>query len=235
MNFKSNYFGVLGLGVSGIATIKFMLDHGYRFVSWDDDAASIVNCAKTLQVTENKLNICSPENAEWQNIDYLISSPGIAGHKLLDSLGSKIDVICDIEFFYMHFPHQKYIAVTGTNGKSTTVKLISHILQVCGYQSVICGNIGEAILNIRPNKNDILVVELSSYQLELVKSFKARIAVILNISPDHLARYGSMAKDKQYIEEFKTHKINSILAIGLAFCGKQLELVHDNIDLPTKN
>ncbi|NRA73746.1 MAG: UDP-N-acetylmuramoyl-L-alanine--D-glutamate ligase [Rickettsiales bacterium] len=202
------YFGVLGLGISGIATVQFMIDRGYKFIIWDDNPDSLENCAKILKLPNNQLNICSPNSKEWRDIDCLVASPGIiklTKHKIFKNISKDTDVICDIELFYRHFPKQKYIAITGANGKSTTAKLIEHILKCNGYKAITCGNIGTAILSITPQKDEIIILEISSYQLDLIKIFKPNIAVILNITPDHLDHHGSM---QNYIDAKKRIFLN---------------------------
>jgi UDP-N-acetylmuramoylalanine--D-glutamate ligase len=203
-----SFFGVLGLGISGAATIRFMLEKGYRFVAWDDSPESIKSCRDALKISEEAINICDPNDPAWSEVDYLIASPGIPNlgqHKIAKSLKEKASAICDIELFYMHFPNQTYIAITGTNGKSTTTKLTGHILACNGQKATICGNIGVPILSITPEKDEVIVLEISSYQLELIKTFRPHVAAILNITPDHLARHGSM---EGYIEAKKRIFLN---------------------------
>jgi UDP-N-acetylmuramoylalanine--D-glutamate ligase len=205
---KKKYFGILGLGISGAATVEFMIKKGYNFIVWDDSPESIKQCEKTLKISKKALNVCNPDDKAWTKIDYLIASPGIPNlrdHKILKSFGKDTEIICDIELFYMHFPKQKYIAITGTNGKSTTTKLIEHILTCNGQIAKVCGNIGTPILSLTPKKNEIIVLEISSYQLDLIKTFRPNVAVILNITPDHLERHGSMEK---YIESKKRIFLN---------------------------
>lgn len=203
-----SFFGVLGLGVSGAATIRFMLEKGYRFIAWDDSPESIKSCRDALKISDESIKVCNPDDPAWGEVDYLLASPGIPNlgqHKIAKSLKEEASVICDIELFYMHFPDQIYIAITGTNGKSTTTKLIGHILTCNGQKATICGNIGVPILSITPEKDEIIVLEISSYQLELIKNFRPHVAAILNITPDHLERHGSM---EGYIEAKKRIFLN---------------------------
>jgi len=189
-------FGILGLGLSGTAAVDFMTKRGYKFIVWDDNPEAIKRVRKDLE-------ICKPDDPAWSKIDYLIASAGIPklqSHKILKKLKKNTKVICDIELFYMHFPDHKYIAVTGTNGKSTTTKLIEHLLTCDGQRAVACGNIGLPILSVKPAKGEIIVLEVSSYQLSLIKTFRPNVAVILNVTSDHLEWHGSM---EAYVEAKK--------------------------------
>ncbi len=102
-------------------------------------------------------------------------------------------VIGDIELLYRACPDARYVAITGTNGKSTTTTLIGHILTSAGLKVEIGGNLGTAALSLNPLGADgIYVLELSSYQLDLVKTTRFNVAVLLNVTPDHLDRHGDM-------------------------------------------
>jgi UDP-N-acetylmuramoylalanine--D-glutamate ligase len=191
---KNLLFGVLGLGISGLATVQFMLKHGYRFIAWDDDEKSVEMCRAGAAF---KADLTKPDDSIWKEVDVLVASPGISNlkaHQIVRSLKHKAKVTCDIQLFYDHFPNNKYIAVTGTNGKSTTSSLIAHILNYGGIKARACGNIGVPILSVIPEENEVLVLEMSSYQLDLMSRFKPNVAVITNITPDHLDRYGSFEK-----------------------------------------
>jgi UDP-N-acetylmuramoylalanine--D-glutamate ligase len=205
---EKSFFGVFGLGISGAATIKFMLERGYKFIAWDDSFDSMKSCQERLKISEETLNIHDPESQIWGEVEYLIASPGIpnlVSHRIFNKLRHDVKIICDVELFYMHFPNQKYIAITGTNGKSTTTKLTEHVLNCNGQKAIACGNIGVPILAVVPKKNDVIVLELSSYQLELIREFRPHIASILNITPDHIDHHGSM---EAYIEAKKKIFLN---------------------------
>ena len=142
--------------------------------------------------------------------DYIVISPGINVNKcnLKNYLKKNSQrIITDLDIFYSHYSKNKIITITGTNGKSTTAKLLNLILKNHKLDTRLCGNIGNPILlekNI--SKKTIFVIEASSYQIEYSKIFKTNYANILNISPDHLERHGSI---KNYINaKFKLLKIN---------------------------
>lgn len=191
-NKNTPLFGVLGLGISGLGTVNFLAKRRYKFIAWDD-LIKPENLLKKVKCLSQQ-NLLAPESKLWESIDILVVSPGIANldkHPIINKLGAKAKIMCDVELFYSHFPKHKYIAVTGTNGKSSTTKLIEHILKKSGIKAQACGNIGTPILSVNPEKNSVIVVEISSYQLDLIDKFKPNVAVITNVTPDHIERHHS--------------------------------------------
>jgi UDP-N-acetylmuramoylalanine--D-glutamate ligase len=196
---QNKKFGILGLGISGIATVKFLLKQKLQFIAWDDSSDSRKKCESLLKEHKNSSQIVTKDNEAWQNIDYLVLSPGVplyfpTPHPLV-ALAKKhqIKIICDLELFYLIYPNHTYIGITGTNGKSTTAALVHHILHTNNIPAKLVGNIGTPILSIEPSKDDIMVIEASSYQLDLIEKLKFNIAILLNITEDHLDRHGTMA------------------------------------------
>jgi UDP-N-acetylmuramoylalanine--D-glutamate ligase len=123
--------------------------------------------------------------------DFIIKSPGISDKTEIvqKAIAKGIEVISEIEFAY-RFTRKTIIAITGSNGKTTTTLLIHHILLAAGYKAALAGNVGSSFArHVLEDKADIFVVELSSFQLDGIVDFKAGIAVLLNITPDHLDRY----------------------------------------------
>lgn len=193
-NEKKIKYGVFGLGISGLSTISFLTSRKEEFIAWDDSSD---NREKLVQ-KDLKDHLKPLDDSVWTEIKTLILSPGIPlyfpiPHPVV-SIANKhnIEIICDIELFYRTFKNNTYIGVTGTNGKSTTVSLISHILNENKIPYVLGGNIGKPILSCTPSESDIIVIELSSFQIDLLKNTKFDIAVLLNITQDHLDRHGSM-------------------------------------------
>jgi len=169
-------------------------------LAWDDNETSRI-AAVTKGVTVSDLN-----TADWSKIDALLLSPGIphdqpkAHWSAQKAKAAGVRIICDIEIFAQEVasraPDQrpKVIAITGTNGKSTTTSLIGHVLNEAGKDAQVGGNIGRGVLDLEPiHSGGFYVLELSSYQLERTYSLKADVAVLLNLSPDHLDRHGDMA------------------------------------------
>ena len=219
MKVKDERFGILGMARSGISAAKKIKElGGIAFISEFKNEEEITNYKQIKDSfqcefgghTENLL----------QN-DVLILSPGIPTNILILKEAEKknIEIISEIEFcFRIKHPRSKIIAITGSNGKSTTVSLIHHILITAGYNSILAGNIGTAFSSYPIEKEDIdfIVLELSSFQLELIDTFKVDVAAILNITPDHLDRYDSFddyAETKFNI--FKNQNFNDLAILNL--------------------
>jgi UDP-N-acetylmuramoylalanine--D-glutamate ligase len=191
---KGSSFVVLGLARSGLATARALQAAGIDCVAWDDNAAS------RDAATTAGLNVTDPATIDWSRITALVISPGIPStlptpHPVAvaaRAAGKKI--ICDVELLARVQDKAKFVAITGTNGKSTTTALIGHILKEAGVRAEIGGNIGRGALDLAPlGEGGIYVLELSSYQLELLETFHAHVAVWLNITPDHIDRHGDLA------------------------------------------
>jgi len=181
---------IYGLGISGYSSLNFLKKNNYvKF--FDDDYQKFKN--KNLK----KFFISSKKIYKY-NFDYIIVSPGINLEKcnLKNFLKkNKKKIFTDLDIFYCNNFRNLIIAVTGTNGKSTTVKLLSDIIKSTKKDVRLVGNIGKSILNEKKiSKKTIFVVEASSYQIEYSKIFKAKYALLLNINPDHLERHKTFKK-----------------------------------------
>lgn len=196
---KGQSFGVFGLGATGIASAEALVASGAEVYSWDENAVAREKTANTPYRPEH------PRHWPWDRLEAVVLSPGVPlthprPHAIVrKAVSSKVPVIGDVEIFarcVLNLPKEKQpriIAVTGSNGKSTTTSLIAHILRETGHKVFEGGNLGEAVLSLPAiDENTIYVLELSSFQLDLVHSLKADIAVFLNISPDHLERHGDI-------------------------------------------
>ena len=199
-SFKGKTIAIFGLGRTGLSAAKSLIKGGARVLAWDDNETTRI-FAVTAGVPISDLN-----SADWNAIDALLLSPGIPHDKpnahwsALKAKAAGVRIICDIEIFAQEVaaraPDQrpKIIAITGTNGKSTTTSLIGHVLNESGKDAQVGGNIGRGVLDLEPiHRGGYYVLELSSYQLERTYSLKADVAVLLNLSPDHLDRHGDMA------------------------------------------
>ena len=188
---------VIGLGKSGTATARALSASGARVLAWDDNAAARAAAAAegvTLAADSSDLSVA----------DLVLWSPGIPHtypqpHPLAEKTrASGRKLICDIELLGLSCPAARYMAITGTNGKSTTTSLLGHIIRKNKLPMDIGGNLGIPALDLMPLDADgTYVLELSSYQLELIDTIEFDVAVLLNITPDHLARHGGM---EGYIE-----------------------------------
>ncbi|WP_333023088.1 UDP-N-acetylmuramoyl-L-alanine--D-glutamate ligase [Wolbachia endosymbiont of Pentidionis agamae] len=215
--YKSKSIAVFGLGKTGLSAINNFMSNKVKVYAWDDNKEEILK-AKEIH---SECNFLHPQKYNWQEIVALILSPGIpilypSPHWVV-KLARKFNCLIksDIELFLEIIakkdPQPKIIGVTGTNGKSTTTSLIGHILQLAGKTVDIGGNLGNPVLNFSLDK-EIYVIELSSFQLDLMSKFSIDIAVLLNITPDHLDRYENMEK---YIEaKFKLISNSKVAVIG---------------------
>ena len=214
---KGSSFVVLGLARSGLATVRALMAAGIDCTVWDDNAPAR-EAAVALGAT-----LADPAAIDWSGIDALIISPGIPNllpkpHPVAAAArAAGKPLICDVELLARAHPEARYVGITGTNGKSTTTALIGHILDGAGIPCQVGGNIGRGALDLDPLGADgIYVLELSSYQLELLETFRANVAVWLNITPDHIDRHGDMAgyvAAKEHI--FDRQKSRDCVVIGV--------------------
>ena len=190
---------IYGLGKSGLSCFNFLKKDNFCIL-FDDNKKNIPEKFKKQLISFNKLlNL---------NFDFIVLSPGIDIKKCKISKylsKNKSKIISDLDIFEISFPDTIKITVTGTNGKSTTSKLLYDVLKANKIDARLTGNIGYPILKeTNVKKNTVFIIEASSYQLEYSKFFKSKYSVILNIHPDHLERHGTF---KNYAEaKFKIIK-----------------------------
>ncbi|NWG91957.1 MAG: UDP-N-acetylmuramoyl-L-alanine--D-glutamate ligase [Parvularculaceae bacterium] len=191
--------GVYGLGLTGLATCEALVASGAEVYAWDEKEEARAKTEKTRYADEH------PKRWPWSELRSLALSPGVplthpAPHPIVKKAHQAgVEIIGDIEFFARAAnaapknERPRVIAVTGSNGKSTTTALIGHILKECGKDAVIGGNIGMPALSLPPiEAGRAYVLELSSFQLDLAKTLRANVAILLNFSPDHIDRHGDM-------------------------------------------
>jgi len=181
---KEPSFLVYGLGLSGRSVINFFKKNSIKnFKVWDDKKKNLYKKyrSKNLIHTLNQVN-------------YIVLSPGISllKNKKLSKFRKKI--ITDIDLFYLYKNKSKSIVVTGTNGKSTTCKLLAHLLQKNKFKCSLGGNIGTPILSLKNSKNSFVIIEASSFQLSHSKFICPDYALFLNFSNDHLDWHGTKKK-----------------------------------------
>lgn len=181
---------ILGLGVSGVSTVKALDKLGANIVISDlKDEKELEGFLKDIDSYSVKLFL-GTNDISLDGIDLIVKSPGIPLEIPMLERARKlnVEVISDIELAYRVIPENKFIAITGTNGKTTTTTLVGEILKRAGYQCHIAGNIGVGILweAIFSEKEDIFVIEASSFQLESTEDFKPKVSLIINITPDHI-------------------------------------------------
>ncbi len=193
-SFDHRTVAVFGLGRTGIASARALAEGGATVKAWDDNEASRAAAAKA------GLPLVDLYADDWQGTDALLLSPGIPlthpqpHATVLRAREAGAEVIGDVELLMREQSAAKITGITGTNGKSTTTALIGHILRECGGAVEVGGNIGTAIGELATlDEGGHYVLELSSYQIDLTPSLHCDVAVLLNISPDHLDRHGGMA------------------------------------------
>ncbi|MDY4593012.1 MAG: UDP-N-acetylmuramoyl-L-alanine--D-glutamate ligase [Eubacteriales bacterium] len=179
---------ILGYGTSGKGSAKLLINLGYEVYFFDESIAK----------TGDFVNLAGRDSWEIvQDKDLVVLSPGVSKNHTIVEYAEKcgIEIVGEIELGYRHCKGD-VIAVTGTNGKTTTTLLINRILNLAGIESKALGNIGESFANEMADDNGqdkVLVLEISSYQLETVKTFRPHFALCLNVTPDHLQRHKTMA------------------------------------------
>ncbi len=195
--FAGKTVAVFGLGGSGLATCHALIAGGANVIAFDDDARKVEE-AKAANVTTADLR-----SIDWSTIAALILTPGVPlthpqphwSAKLANDAG--VEIIGDVELFCRerraHAPDAPFVAITGTNGKSTTTALIAHILREAGRDVQMGGNIGVPVLQLEPPTNARhYVIECSSYQIDLAPSIDPTIGIMLNVTPDHIDRHGTI-------------------------------------------
>lgn len=195
--FRGKRVAVFGLGASGNATAKALLEGGAEVAAWDDSEGGRAGADKV------GLPVVDLTAADWSSFSALILSPGVPlthpepHWTVKRALAAGIEVIGDVELFFREraavAPTSPVIAITGTNGKSTTTALIAHLLRELGLDVELGGNIGRAVLTLdEPSPDRVFVLELSSFQIDLTPTIRPTVGVQLNVTPDHIDRHGTL-------------------------------------------
>ncbi len=191
--FANKRYAVLGLARSGLATVRALVASGAHVTAWD--AKEEARAQAPSEVT-----LADPLAIDLAGFDGMVVSPGVPinRHPIADhARKAGVPIIGDIELFALaraELPAHRVVGITGTNGKSTTTALIHHILETAGIPSRLGGNIGLPILSQEAlPEGGVYVLELSSYQIDLTRSLACDVAVLTNITPDHLDRYDGFA------------------------------------------
>lgn len=196
-------FIVFGLGISGNCAVKFLLENHHQVLAGDDNKKSIdalnhyleehKELRNNLQIIENIKQI------DWANAECLVLAAGIplkypTPHPIAVEAGkNNCPIVCDVEILYLFNNKPQFIGITGTNGKSTTTALTGHIFAAAKKENAVGGNIGIGALALpKLSANGNYIIEMSSYQLDLIHQTKFHIADLLNITPDHLDRHKDM-------------------------------------------
>jgi UDP-N-acetylmuramoylalanine--D-glutamate ligase len=220
--YKGKCAAVFGLGGSGLVTAQALIAGGARVTVWDDNADAREKARSAGLIIENLAA------ADWRDFDSLILSPGVplthpAPHwTVLKARHAGVEVIGDIELFCRErrkaAQGSPFVAITGTNGKSTTTALVAHLFRNFGFEVAVGGNIGTPVLALEPPARDrVHVIECSSFQIDLAPSIDPTAGVLLNVTPDHLDRHGTM-------ENYAAIKERLVQNAGLAVVGVDDEI-----------
>lgn len=219
-SFAGKTVAVFGLGGSGLASCHALKAGGAEVIASDDNVDNLAKAAQAGFITADLRNVL------WTNFAALVLAPGVplthpAPHwSVLAARQADVEVIGDIELFCRerkrHAPDAPFVAITGTNGKSTTTALVAHLMREAGHDVQMGGNIGTAILSLEPpRRGRVHVIEMSSYQIDLAPSLDPTVGILLNVSPDHLDRHGSI----EHYAEVKERLIAGVQPQGTAVVG----------------
>ncbi|WP_029618837.1 UDP-N-acetylmuramoyl-L-alanine--D-glutamate ligase [Pseudorhizobium marinum] len=229
--FAGRKVALFGLGGSGLATAQALVAGGAEVTAWDDNPDSVARAAQAGIPTGDLRGL------DWSAQAALVLSPGVPlthpkPHWSVDlARTAGVEIIGDVELFVrerrVHAPDCPFIAITGTNGKSTTTALIAHILKASGRDTQLGGNIGTAILTLDPPKAErYFVVECSSYQIDLAPTLDPTAGILLNLTPDHLDRHGTMQHYAEIKERLVAGSRTAIVGVDDSFCA----LIADRIE-----
>ncbi|ETR78848.1 UDP-N-acetylmuramoyl-L-alanyl-D-glutamate synthetase [Afipia sp. P52-10] len=219
-SFAGQTVAVFGLGGSGLASCHALKAGGATVIASDDNAEGLAQAAAAGFTTANLREV------SWGNFAALVLAPGVplthpVPHwTVLAAQRAGVPIIGDIELFCLerkrHAPDAPFVAVTGTNGKSTTTALVAHLMREAGHDVQMGGNIGTAILSLEPPRNGrVHVIEMSSYQIDLTPSLAASVGILLNVTEDHLDRHGTLA----HYAAVKERLVANVQASGAAIIG----------------
>jgi UDP-N-acetylmuramoylalanine--D-glutamate ligase len=218
-SFEGRKVAVFGLGASGLASASALFAGGADVVGWDDSEARIAHATQAGIPTADLRDI------DWSRIAALVLAPGVplthpAPHWTVGlARAAGVEVIGDIELFCRErrriAPDSVFVAITGTNGKSTTTALVAHLLQSAGHETELGGNIGTAILSLEPPApGRAHVIECSSYQIDLAPSLDPLVGILLNVTEDHLDRHGTL-KEYAAVKERLVARAQAAAIVGV--------------------
>jgi len=223
-----NLTGILGLGISGLAAFELLKKKNNNVVVFDDKLKTNLKLKKYWK---------NYVNWDWKQLSRIIISPGIKisgknRHPIVKfAKKHNVELQNEIELYFEQKPKSLVIGITGTNGKSTLASLISHILSENGIKNIICGNFGNPTCLVNPFEKNVVIIELSSYQLLSIPSLKLDLGVITNISNDHLDYHGNF---EAYLNA-KLRLIDSIKNNGYLIVNHKDILLKNKITQKLKN
>jgi UDP-N-acetylmuramoylalanine--D-glutamate ligase len=219
-SFAGKTVAVFGLGGSGLASCHALKAGGAEVIAGDDGADNLAKAAQAGFITADLRKV------SWADFAALVLTPGAplthpAPHwSVLAAREAGVEVIGDIELFCRerrrHTPDAPFVAITGTNGKSTTTALVAHLMREAGHDVQMGGNIGTAILSLEPPRaGRVHVIEMSSYQIDLAPSLDPTVGILLNVSEDHIDRHGTL----EHYAAVKERLVASVQPQGTAIVG----------------
>lgn len=225
---------VYGLGLSGLSSVEALAAAKARVLAWDESDE------KRTAAAQAGATLVNFAQEGFGGAEILVLSPGVPythnPHPVVQRAQREgIAIIGDVEILHRAQHGRETIGVTGTNGKSTTTALIAHILRACGKDVMVGGNIGKPVLGqALPSTGGLIVLEISSYQIDLCPEFRPDIGVLLNIAPDHLDRHGT-------IEQYAAVKARMLEGANTAICSiddkytKEIAAAHRAIEVTLKD
>ena len=230
-SFKGRKVALFGLGGSGLATAEALSAGGADVTAWDDNPDSVAEAAS------RGIGTADLRSVDWSAFAGFVLSPGVPlthpkPHWTVDlAHAAGVEIIGDVELFVRErralAPDCPFVAITGTNGKSTTTALIAHILKSSGRDTQLGGNIGTAVLTLDPPAADrFYVVECSSYQIDLAPTINPSAGILLNLTPDHLDRHGTMQHYADVKERLVAGSKTAVVGDDDSYCS----LIADRVE-----
>ncbi len=222
-SFRGRQVALFGLGTSGLGAVRALVAGGASVTAWDD-----AESARAQAVAEG-MNVADLSVADWSRFDALVLTPGAAvthpvPHWAVErAQAAGVEIVGDLELFCRErearAPGAALVAVTGTTGKTTTSALIAHILRGAGREAELGGDAGKPVLALSPPDDErIHILEVSSFEIDLSPSLAPTIGLLLNLSPDHLDRHGSMERYAAIKERVLSGAEVALVGVDDAYC-----------------
>ncbi|WP_020174753.1 UDP-N-acetylmuramoyl-L-alanine--D-glutamate ligase [Methyloferula stellata] len=246
-SFKDKNVALFGLGGSGFVSAQALVAGGANVSVWDDKESA------RDKAREAGLNVVDLHDADWTQFSSFVLAPGVPlthpepHWSVKKAKEADVEIIGDIELFCRErahiAPRSLFVAITGTNGKSTTTALVAHLFKSFGYDVQVGGNIGTPILALEPPAdNRVHVIECSSFQIDLTPSINPWVGVLLNVTPDHLDRHGTMENYAAIKERLVAGAENAVICLDDDICvaiadrlkkakksGTSVSVTHDDL------
>lgn len=222
-SFAKKKVALFGLGGSGYVTARALLAGGASVIAWDDNAMA------RARAVNAGIEVSDLARADWSGFDCLVLTPGVplthpVPHWTVQNAHKAgIEIIGDIEVFCREraalCPDAPFIAITGTNGKSTTTALIAHIFSQSGFDVQLGGNIGTPALALEaPSRERVHILEISSFQIDLAPSLNPSVGLLINLTPDHIDRHGTMEHYASVKERLVSGSVRALVSVDDAYC-----------------